>query len=86
MVLRETLILAAAGIAVGVPAILALSPLVNRALAPPFRKGFAYGMQPNDPVIIVLAVLALACAGVLAAYLPARRAARVDPMIALRHD
>jgi ABC-type antimicrobial peptide transport system permease subunit len=43
-------------------------------------------MKPNDPLPIVIAVLVLASAGVLAGYLPARRAAKIDPMIALRHD
>jgi predicted permease len=86
MVLRETLLLAAAGIAIGVPAILALSPILNHALAPSSRESFAYGMKPNDPMTIALAVLTLAVVGFLAGYLPARRAARVDPMTALRHD
>jgi ABC-type antimicrobial peptide transport system permease subunit len=86
MVLRETLLLAAAGIAIGVPAILALSPILNHALAPAYRESFAYGMKPNDSATIALAVLMLAAVGFLAGYLPARRAARVDPMTALRHD
>jgi ABC-type antimicrobial peptide transport system permease subunit len=86
MVLRETLMLAVSGILIGVPAILALSPILNHAIAPPYRESFAYGMKPNDPMTIVLAVLMLACVGVVAGYLPARRAARVDPMTALRHD
>lgn len=86
MILRETLMLAAAGIAVGVPAILALSPILNHALAPPYRESFAYGMQPSDPTTIAVAALMLAAVGFLAGYLPARRAAQVDPMTALRHD
>ncbi len=86
MVLRETLLLAAAGIAIGVPAILALSPILNHVLAPSYRESFAYGMKPNDPMTIALAVLTLAAVGFLAGFLPARRAARVDPMTALRHD
>jgi ABC-type antimicrobial peptide transport system permease subunit len=86
MVLRETLTLAAAGIAIGVPAILALSPILNHALAPSYGESFAYGMKPNDPMTIALAVLTLVAVGFLAGYIPARRAARVDPMTALRHD
>ncbi|MEP6960724.1 MAG: ABC transporter permease [Acidobacteriota bacterium] len=86
MVLRETLMLAAAGIAMGVPTVLALSPILNHALAPPYRESFAYGMKPNDPLTIGFAALTLVAVAVLAGYLPARRAARVDPMIALRHD
>jgi ABC-type antimicrobial peptide transport system permease subunit len=86
MVIRETLWLAAAGIAIGVPAILELSPILNHALAPAYRESFVFGMQPNDPIPIALAALMLAMVGFLAGYLPARRAAHVDPMTALRHD
>jgi predicted permease len=86
MVLRETLLLAVAGIAIGVPAILALSPILNHALAPAYRESFVFGMTPNDPMPIALAVLMLATVGFLAGYLPARRAAQVHPMTALRHD
>ncbi len=86
MVLRETLMLTVSGIVIGVPAILALSPILNHAIAPPYRESFAYGMNPNDPMTIALAVLLWPAVGLLAGYLPARRAARVDPMTALRHD
>ena len=40
----------------------------------------------NDPAVIAMAVLALACAALVAGYLPARWAARIDPTVALRHD
>ena len=43
-------------------------------------------MKPDDPLAIALAVLVLVAVGAMAGYLPARRAARVDPMTALRHD
>ena len=86
MILRETLLLAAAGVAIGVPAVVGLSPVLDHVLAPGWETGFVYGTKPNDPVTIVVAVSVLAAAGALAGYLPARRAARVDPMTALRHD
>jgi predicted permease len=86
MVLRETLALAAAGVAIGVPAVLALSPVLDHVLAPAWMDSFAYGLRPNDPATIAAAVLALAAVGFVAGYFPARRAARVDPMTALRHD
>jgi predicted permease len=86
MVLRETLTLAAAGVAIGVPGILALSPILNHVLAPSYGESFAYGLKSNDPMTIALAVLVLAAVGFLAGYLPARRAARVDPLTALRHE
>jgi ABC-type antimicrobial peptide transport system permease subunit len=43
-------------------------------------------MNPNDPATIALAALVLAAVAFLGGYLPAQRAARVDPMTALRHD
>jgi ABC-type antimicrobial peptide transport system permease subunit len=85
-VLRETMLLAATGIAIGIPVVLSMSPMLDHALAPGWRESFAYGMKPHDPATIAGAVLTLAAAGVLAGYLPARRAARVDPMVALRHE
>jgi predicted permease len=86
MVLRETLLLAAAGVAMGIPAVLALSPVLDRILAPAWINTFMYGTKPNDPGTIALAVLVLAAAGFTAGYFPARRAANVDPMTALRHE
>jgi ABC-type antimicrobial peptide transport system permease subunit len=45
-----------------------------------------YGLQPTDPATIGLAVLVLLTVSALTGYLPARRAARVDPMVALRAE
>jgi macrolide transport system ATP-binding/permease protein len=77
MVLREVLILAAAGIAISVPAALATSRFV---------ESFLFGMKPNDPSALVLAVTTLFGAALLAGYVPAWKASRIDPMIALRQD
>ncbi|HKW62769.1 MAG TPA: ABC transporter permease [Candidatus Acidoferrum sp.] len=76
-VLRESLVLVIAGIAIGVPAALAGGRLVRTML---FGLGFA------DPVVIVSAAALLAIVAALAAFLPARRASRVDPMVALRYE
>jgi hypothetical protein len=86
IVLRETLALAAAGIAIGLPAILGVSPVLDYFFGTEWRSGFLYGLKPNDPAVITLAMLVLAFAALFAGYLPARRAARIDPMAALRHD
>ena len=66
-----------AGIALGLPAAWAASRLL---------KSMLFGLTPMDPATIASAAMILAAAALLAAYLPARRASRVDPMAALRHE
>jgi macrolide transport system ATP-binding/permease protein len=77
MVLREVLVLAAAGLAISVPTALIASKAV---------ESFLFGMKPNDPLALTLAVATLLFAVILAGYVPARKASRIDPMIALRHE
>ncbi|MBI3469810.1 MAG: ABC transporter permease, partial [Candidatus Solibacter usitatus] len=76
-VLRETLLVVAIGIAAGIPAAFALTRLVSSKL---------YGLKATDPLTIVAAGVVLIAAAMLAGYLPARRASRVDPLIALRYE
>jgi ABC-type antimicrobial peptide transport system permease subunit len=75
LVIRQALALALAGVAIGLVAALAL----NHALG-----SLLYGVRPADPATLGLAAAVLLAAALLAACLPARRAARVDPMTALR--
>jgi predicted permease len=77
MVARETLLMVLAGIAIGLPATMALTHFVSKLL---------FGLPPNDPPTLIAAIALLALAAILAGYLPARRVARVDPMIALRYE
>jgi ABC-type antimicrobial peptide transport system permease subunit len=77
LVLREALTLVVVGLIVGVVA----SLLVTKTAAT-----LLYELKPNDPLTIALATLLLAIVAVLAGYLPARRASRVDPMVALREE
>ncbi|MBI4906874.1 MAG: ABC transporter permease [Acidobacteria bacterium] len=76
-VLRETLVLAATGMAIGMIA----SWFLARALGT-----LLFGITPGDPATYVGMLLVLTAVSSLAGYLPARRAARIDPMIALRAD
>ncbi len=77
MVLRESLVLLAVGVALGVPLTLAATRLVQAQL---------FGLQSYDPVTLVGAITVIGAVTMLAAYLPARRAAKVDPMVALRYE
>jgi predicted permease len=77
MILRESTWLAVAGILVGVGAALGLTRLV---------KSMLYGIEPNDPMTICSGVVVLLAVAMAASWIPARRAARVQPMEALRHE
>ncbi|HEY9431621.1 MAG TPA: FtsX-like permease family protein, partial [Blastocatellia bacterium] len=75
MVMMETILLVAIGMAIGLGAALATTRLISSLL---------FGLEPNDPVTIAAAALLMTLVAAFAGYLPARRAARVDPMTALR--
>jgi predicted permease len=77
LVLRETLVLLATGIAIGVPATLAATRLVQSQL---------FGVKASDTVTLAAALAAIAVVTVTAGYLPARRAAKMDPLAALREE
>jgi ABC-type lipoprotein release transport system permease subunit len=55
-------------------------------LASKFVSSFLYGIKPNDPLALAVAVGILLCSALLAGYAPAHRASRIDPMAALRHE
>ena len=77
LVLRETLLLIAVGVALGIPAVLTVSRYIESQL---------FGVSPGDPWAIACAVGVLLLVAAAAGYQPARRASRVDPMIALRYE
>jgi ABC-type antimicrobial peptide transport system permease subunit len=77
LVMREILVLVAVGIAIGVPAALLSSRLVASML---------FGLGASDPLSLLVAVAVMLLIAALAGYLPARRASRVDPMVALRYE
>jgi predicted permease len=77
MILREGLIVTTIGICTGLALSLALGKLLS---------SFLYDVGAADPVVFATAPVLLAIVSLLACYLPARRAARVDPMIALRYE
>jgi predicted permease len=75
MVLRESLALLTAGLVLGIPIALGAARLIRTQL---------YRMSPFDPTIFIAATAGIAVVTVLSAWLPARRAAAVDPMVSLR--
>src|SRR5262245_854384 len=77
LVLREGLSLAAAGVALGLAGALALTRVL---------RGLVYGVSTTDPLTFIATGLGLTAVALLACYVPARRAARVDPMLALRAE
>jgi ABC-type antimicrobial peptide transport system permease subunit len=69
------------------PVVIAVASAVPLALlAGSWLRSLLFGVSPRDPITIGVACLALMTAAVLAAYLPARRAANLDPLTALRHE
>ena len=77
MVMKEVLVLVVVGVGVGVPAALALTRFVRSQL---------FGVTPNDPSTLILAAAGLAAVACAAGCIPALRASRIDPILALRYE
>jgi ABC-type antimicrobial peptide transport system permease subunit len=77
MVLRQVIVMAMFGLGIGVPVAYASSHLV---------ASFLYGIKPSDPLAVGVAMAILLLAAIAAGYAPARRASRIDPMVALRSE
>ena len=81
MVLRETLLLTSCGVAIGIPVTLATAGLVSSQIS-----DLLYGLTPTDFTVLLISALLMVTVAGLAGFLPARRAAKVDPMVALRYE
>jgi predicted permease len=77
MVMREVLLLLTIGLALGIPSALALGRYISSQL---------YGIQPNDPRMAVWTVVLLTVVSAVAGLIPAQRASRIDPILALRYE
>jgi putative ABC transport system permease protein len=81
LVLRQGIMLAAIGMAAGVALVGAAAVAASGPL-----EGMLYGVHGLDPLTFAGACLVFAAVTMIASYLPARRASRVDPVVALRHE
>src|SRR5687767_13450737 len=77
IVMREVLLLLVIGLAIGIPSAMAVAQYVGSQL---------YGIQPRDPAIAIWTVVLLTVVSVAAGLIPAQRASRIDPILALRHE
>jgi predicted permease len=77
MVLRDVMILAVVGLAISLPVTFGASKIIESLL---------FEIKPGDPRALAAATAILLCAALAAGYLPARRASRIDPMVAVRHE
>jgi ABC-type antimicrobial peptide transport system permease subunit len=77
LILREAVLLLSIGLAVGVGLSLATARTASSML---------FGLKPYDPATLAFAIATLAVVAIAASYIPARRAAGVDPMVALREE
>jgi putative ABC transport system permease protein len=77
LVVGHGALLVLTGVALGIPAAIAASRLISNEL---------FGLNPGDPLTVAMATMLLISVAALSGYLPARRASRVDPMVALRYE
>jgi putative ABC transport system permease protein len=77
LVLRDVAVMVVAGVSIGAGVALTLTDLARKIL---------FGLTPTDPGVFAVAAVVLAAAAAFAGWLPAVRASRVDPLVALRHE
>jgi ABC-type antimicrobial peptide transport system permease subunit len=77
LILRESLLLVCVGVSIGVPVVFVVGKWISSLL---------FGVKAADPLVIALAAVLMFLVGIVACYVPARRAMRLDPIVALRYE
>jgi ABC-type antimicrobial peptide transport system permease subunit len=77
LVMREVILMTGLGVVIGLPVALALSQV---------GRSWLFGLTPYDPLALIVATAVLIAVTLLSGFLPARRATKVDPMVALRYE
>jgi ABC-type antimicrobial peptide transport system permease subunit len=77
LIMQRGILLTGIGLVIGIALALALGRLIS---------GLLYGVTPHDPTTLLGVAMLLACVALLATYIPARRATRVDPLVSLRYE